>query len=124
MRCVISSFGLSTPERTCSTSRGSSRFTGTDLRTRARLGAEVTAQRFPLMDREGEGARGIGEVLLGGYGEGGRQTTVAVSFGKGVGRSIREFKDEVKGVDGEKPKEEVVEAEIVQPEIDRNKPEN
>lgn len=44
--------------------------------------------------------------------------------GKGVGRSIREFKDEVKGVDGEKPKEEVVEAEIVQPEIDRNKPEN
>lgn len=45
--------------------------------------------------------------------------------GKGVGRSIREFKDEVKGVDdGAKPKEEVVEAEIVQPEIDRNKPEN
>ena len=46
--------------------------------------------------------------------------------GKGVGRSIREFKEEVKGVEGEtKPAAtEVVEAEIVQPEIDRNKPES
>jgi hypothetical protein len=50
------------------------------------LGAEVTPQRFPLMDRDGEGARGIGEVLLGAYGDDGRQTTVAVSFGTGVGR--------------------------------------
>lgn len=42
--------------------------------------------------------------------------------GKGVGRSIREFKDEVKGVEGDdKPKDEVVDAEIVQPEIDRTK---
>ncbi len=41
-------------------------------------------------------------------------------LGKGVGRSIREFKEEVKGV--EEPKDstdEVVDAEIVQPEIDR-----
>lgn len=40
-------------------------------------------------------------------------------LGKGVGRSIREFKEEVKGV--EEPKKdtsEVVDAEIVQPEID------
>lgn len=46
--------------------------------------------------------------------------------GKGVGRSIREFKDEVKGPDaGSKPEQpEVVDAEIVQPEIDRNKPES
>lgn len=46
--------------------------------------------------------------------------------GKGVGRSIREFKEEVKGVEGDtKPAPtEVVEAEIVQPEIDRNKPES
>jgi hypothetical protein len=51
-----------------------------------RLGAEVTPQRFPLMDREGEGAQRIGEVLIGAYGDGHRQTTVAVSFGKGVGR--------------------------------------
>ncbi|WP_237267982.1 Sec-independent protein translocase subunit TatA/TatB [Tessaracoccus aquimaris] len=43
--------------------------------------------------------------------------------GKGVGRSIREFKDEVKGPEGP-AKEEIVEAEIVQPEIDRNKTES
>lgn len=43
--------------------------------------------------------------------------------GKGVGRSIREFKEEVKGRDTT-PKDEVVDAEIVQPEIDRNKTEN
>ena len=35
-------------------------------------------------------------------------------LGKGVGRSIREFKTEVKSVDGSDP--EVVDAEIVQPE--------
>ncbi|MBK7821452.1 MAG: twin-arginine translocase TatA/TatE family subunit [Tessaracoccus sp.] len=40
--------------------------------------------------------------------------------GKGVGRSIREFKEEVKSADKDKP--EVVDAEIVQPEIDRDKP--
>ncbi|HOA26863.1 MAG TPA: twin-arginine translocase TatA/TatE family subunit [Arachnia sp.] len=39
--------------------------------------------------------------------------------GKGVGRSIREFKEEVKSADS---KPEVVDAEIVQPEIDRDKP--
>lgn len=43
--------------------------------------------------------------------------------GKGVGRSIREFKEEVKGSEAA-PKDEVVDAEIVQPEIDRNKTEN
>ncbi len=43
--------------------------------------------------------------------------------GKGVGRSIREFKDEVKGPEAP-AKEEIVEAEIVQPEIDRNKTES
>ena len=42
-------------------------------------------------------------------------------LGKGVGRSIREFKEEVKTpVEGEKKAaDEVVDAEIVQPEIDR-----
>ena len=42
-------------------------------------------------------------------------------LGKGMGRSIREFKEEVKGIpeDGHKPRDEVVDAEIVQPEIDR-----
>lgn len=41
-------------------------------------------------------------------------------LGKGVGRSIREFKEEVKSVDEpNRPTEEVVDAEIVQPEIDR-----
>lgn len=42
-------------------------------------------------------------------------------LGKGVGRSIREFKEEVKSVDGKNAdgESEVVEAEIVQPEIDR-----
>lgn len=39
-------------------------------------------------------------------------------LGKGMGRSIREFKEEVKGLDDEK-KDDVVDAEIVQPEIDR-----
>lgn len=41
-------------------------------------------------------------------------------IGKGVGRSIREFKEEVKSVDDKKAggESEVVEAEIVQPEID------
>ena len=44
-------------------------------------------------------------------------------LGKGVGRSIREFKEEVKTVDGpEKPADEVVDAEIVQPEIDHKPP--
>ena len=39
-------------------------------------------------------------------------------LGKGVGRSIREFKEEVKTpVEGGKPHDEVVEAEIAQPEI-------
>lgn len=39
-------------------------------------------------------------------------------LGKGVGRSIREFKEEVKHpIDGSKPSDEVVDAEIVQPEI-------
>lgn len=38
-------------------------------------------------------------------------------LGKGMGRSIREFKEEVKGVD--EKKDDVVDAEIVQPEIDR-----
>jgi hypothetical protein len=52
----------------------------------ANLGAEVTPQRFPLMDKEGAEATYIGEVLLGAYGEGSRQATIAVSFGKGVGR--------------------------------------
>ncbi|MFT3887128.1 MAG: twin-arginine translocase TatA/TatE family subunit [Arachnia sp.] len=41
--------------------------------------------------------------------------------GKGVGRSIREFKEEVKSADAAKTPE-VVDAEIVQPEIDRDKP--
>lgn len=44
-------------------------------------------------------------------------------IGKGMGRSIREFKEEVKGIPGEedpaRPRDEVVDAEIVQPEIDR-----
>lgn len=41
-------------------------------------------------------------------------------LGKGVGRSIREFKEEVKTVEPPKtPSDEVVDAEIVQPEIDR-----
>lgn len=43
-------------------------------------------------------------------------------LGKGVGRSIREFKEEVKTVDdghGEQ-KPEVVDAEIVQPEIPKD----
>ncbi|MFD0865292.1 twin-arginine translocase TatA/TatE family subunit [Tessaracoccus lubricantis] len=42
-------------------------------------------------------------------------------IGKGMGRSIREFKEEVKGVDdgpGATRHDEVVDAEIVQPEID------
>lgn len=41
--------------------------------------------------------------------------------GKGMGRSIREFKEEVKGVEGEggaTRHDDVVDAEIVQPEID------
>ena len=38
-------------------------------------------------------------------------------IGKGVGRSIREFKEEVKSSDSQ-AKPEVVDAEIVQPEID------
>lgn len=38
-------------------------------------------------------------------------------LGKGMGRSIREFKEEVKGID--EKKDDVVDAEIVQPEIDR-----
>lgn len=38
-------------------------------------------------------------------------------LGKGMGRSIREFKEEVKGLD--EKKDDVVDAEIVQPEIDR-----
>lgn len=46
-------------------------------------------------------------------------------IGKGMGRSIREFKEEVKGIPGEedpnRPREEVVDAEIVQPEIDDRK---
>ena len=43
--------------------------------------------------------------------------------GKGVGRSIREFKEEVKSVEEPaRPKDEVVDAEIVQPEIDRKPP--
>lgn len=37
-------------------------------------------------------------------------------LGKGVGRSIREFKSEVKSVDEGQDSEEVVDAEIVQPE--------
>ncbi|HRA03960.1 MAG TPA: twin-arginine translocase TatA/TatE family subunit [Arachnia sp.] len=47
-------------------------------------------------------------------------------LGKGVGRSIREFKEEVKTVEPPKtPSDEVVDAEIVQPEIDRkNNPEH
>ena len=36
-------------------------------------------------------------------------------LGKGVGRSIREFKEEVKAVDDTKPEGEVVDAEIVDP---------
>lgn len=36
-------------------------------------------------------------------------------LGKGVGRSIKEFKNEVKSVDDGKP--EVVDAEIVQPDV-------
>ncbi len=44
--------------------------------------------------------------------------------GKGMGRSIREFKDEVKGVEEKPQNPEVVDAEIVQPEIDRNRVEN
>nr|WP_078920398.1 MULTISPECIES: twin-arginine translocase TatA/TatE family subunit [Tessaracoccus] len=45
-------------------------------------------------------------------------------LGKGVGRSIREFKEEVKSVDEPRRQDEVVDAEIVQPEIDRkNNPE-
>lgn len=57
----------------------------------------------------------VGLVLFGG--------SRLAGVGKGVGRSIREFKEEVKGADAT-PKEEVVDAEIVQPEIDRNKSEN
>lgn len=39
--------------------------------------------------------------------------------GKGIGRSIREFKEEVKSVDSEK-KPDIVDAEIIQdPEIDK-----
>ena len=47
-------------------------------------------------------------------------------LGKGVGRSIREFKEEVKSDEPPKtPSDEVVDAEIVQPEIDRkNNPEH
>lgn len=37
-------------------------------------------------------------------------------LGKGVGRSIKEFKNEVKGIDGDKDPE-VVDAEIVQPDV-------
>lgn len=41
-------------------------------------------------------------------------------IGKGVGRSIREFKEEVKAGEGE-AKPDIVDAEIVQqPEIDKN----
>lgn len=47
-------------------------------------------------------------------------------LGKGMGRSIREFKEEVKGIPGEddpkRPREEVVDAEIWQPEIDDRTP--
>lgn len=45
-------------------------------------------------------------------------------LGKGMGRSIREFKEEVKGLPEDEPKhrDEVVDAEIVQPEIDRKPP--
>lgn len=42
-------------------------------------------------------------------------------LGKGVGRSIREFKEEVKTSDDAK-KPEVVDAEIVQPEIQQDSP--
>jgi len=52
----------------------------------ANLGAEVTPQRFPLMDKDTAEAKRIGEVLLGAYGEESSQTTVAVSFGNDVGR--------------------------------------
>ncbi|MHA6511488.1 Sec-independent protein translocase subunit TatA/TatB [Tessaracoccus sp. Z1128] len=46
-------------------------------------------------------------------------------LGKGVGRSIREFKEEVKVVEPKGSTDEVVDAEIVQPEIDRkNNPEH
>lgn len=38
-------------------------------------------------------------------------------LGKGVGRSIKEFKNEVKGIDEKEPGTEVVDAEIVQPDI-------
>lgn len=41
-------------------------------------------------------------------------------LGKGVGRSIREFKEEVKIEDGKNTGPEVVDAEIVQPEIRRD----
>lgn len=42
-------------------------------------------------------------------------------IGKGMGRSIREFKEEVKSVNGQDAAggEEIVDAEIVNPEIDR-----
>lgn len=42
--------------------------------------------------------------------------------GKGMGRSIREFKEEVKGVDGAPNQDDVVDAEIVHPEIDDRNP--
>lgn len=38
-------------------------------------------------------------------------------IGKGVGRSIREFKEEVKGPETEK-KPDIVDAEIINPEIE------
>lgn len=39
-------------------------------------------------------------------------------LGKGIGRSIREFKEEVKSVEGEK-KPDIVDAEVVNPELDK-----
>ncbi|PIF01504.1 MAG: hypothetical protein CR979_02215 [Propionibacterium sp.] len=40
-------------------------------------------------------------------------------LGKGVGRSIREFKEEVKGVEADK-KDEIVDAHIVKTETDNS----
>lgn len=44
-------------------------------------------------------------------------------LGKGVGRSIREFKDEVKAPESE-AKPDIVDAEIVQPEIKQQPEQN
>ncbi len=41
-------------------------------------------------------------------------------IGKGVGRSIREFKEEVKGVESDQ-KDEIVDAQIVKTETDNDK---